>query len=220
MLAQAKAPLVVLSMLLAGCGAVGVEHGGAAGTATGGGTTAAVLSISGQPANQVAAGSEYSFTPSASVPGAGLVFSASNLPIWASFNTMTGTLSGVPAASDVGTYRGITISVSNGTTSASLAAFSIQVTPANSPISANLTLSWDPPTTNLDGTPVTDLAGYRVLFGRDAFVLDQSLLISDASATSFVVDGLAQGTWFFAIQALTSNGAASALSEVASGTII
>jgi len=29
----------------------------------------------------------------------------------------------------------------------------------------NATLQWDPPTTNEDGTPLTDLAGYKVYFG-------------------------------------------------------
>ena len=31
--------------------------------------------------------------------------------------------------------------------------------------SAEVTLSWDPPTTNADGTPLTDLAGYKVYYG-------------------------------------------------------
>ena len=30
----------------------------------------------------------------------------------------------------------------------------------------SVTLAWDAPTTNLDGTPLTALAGYKVYYGR------------------------------------------------------
>jgi predicted RNA-binding protein with TRAM domain len=84
--------------------------------------------ISGDPATQTTAGSAYSFTPSASDPdGDKLSFSVSNLPTWATFDAASGTLAGTPAASDAGLYSNIVISVSDGTDTASLAAFSINV---------------------------------------------------------------------------------------------
>jgi hypothetical protein len=94
--------------------------------------------ISGTPSTSVNAGSAYSFTPSASDPGGGaLSFSIQNSPSWARFSSSTGQLTGTPASSDVGTYSGITISVSDGHASASLPAFSIAV--ANSPSSTSAT---------------------------------------------------------------------------------
>jgi hypothetical protein len=95
--------------------------------------------ISGQPASSVAAGSLYSFSPSASDPaGHALTFSIGNKPAWASFSTSSGTLSGTPAAANAGTYANIVISVSDGARSASLPAFAIKV-------SAPLTISGSPP---------------------------------------------------------------------------
>ncbi|HXL16563.1 MAG TPA: putative Ig domain-containing protein, partial [Streptosporangiaceae bacterium] len=87
--------------------------------------------ISGSPATSVVAGQNYSFVPTTTDPsGMALTFSISNKPSWASFSTGTGQLSGTPAAANVGSYSNIVISVSDGTLSASLAAFSIGVTAA------------------------------------------------------------------------------------------
>lgn len=90
--------------------------------------------ISGTPANTVVERSAYSFTPSASDADVGigsqLTFSIVNLPVWASFNTTTGRLSGTPARGTAGNYAGIIIRVSDdgGLTHVSLPAFAIQVT--------------------------------------------------------------------------------------------
>mgnify|MGYP001821854869 FL=1 len=92
--------------------------------------------ISGTPPGSVNAGEMYSFTPSASDDdGDALTFSISNQPSWASFDSSTGRLSGMPTIGDAGTDGNIVISVSDGLSSASLAAFSITVNAAaaNSP---------------------------------------------------------------------------------------
>jgi hypothetical protein len=102
--------------------------------------------ISGQPPTSVRVGNAYSFTPTASDPdGDNLTFSVSNRPAWLTFNAASGTLTGTPSAANVGTYPGIIISVSDGTASASLPAFSIQVTAA-------LTISGTPATSVAAGT--------------------------------------------------------------------
>ena len=85
-------------------------------------------SLSGQPATMVFAGSLYSFTPTAfDAQGDRLTFSIANKPVWATFDTATGVLSGSPDFDHIGDYPNIRISVSDGLLSASLAAFSIQV---------------------------------------------------------------------------------------------
>jgi hypothetical protein len=99
--------------------------------------------ISGTPPTSALTGKAYSFTPTASSPRGGtLVFSITNVPAWATFSAATGSLSGTPAATDVGSYANVTISVSDGTASASLAPFTITVTAA-------------PPT--ISGTPATSV---------------------------------------------------------------
>jgi hypothetical protein len=86
--------------------------------------------IGGVPAGSVMATSNYVFQPTATdADGDTLSFSITNKPVWASFNAGNGVLSGAPSAGDVGNYNDIVISVSDGTDSASLAAFGIQVAP-------------------------------------------------------------------------------------------
>ncbi len=101
--------------------------------------------ISGTPSSTVQATVAYSFTPAASDPDSNpLMFSITNKPAWASFNTANGALTGTPTAAQIGTYSNITITVSDGSLSVSLAAFTINVsaTPNRAP-----TISGTPPTT-------------------------------------------------------------------------
>lgn len=88
--------------------------------------------ISGSPVTSTTANTSYAFTPVASdADGDSLTFSIVNRPVWASFDNRTGQLSGTPSTSHVGSHDNIVISVSDGTATASLNAFSIQVVAAN-----------------------------------------------------------------------------------------
>lgn len=87
--------------------------------------------ISGVPATQIAAGTPYVFTPTASDSDVGntLTFSITGKPIWASFDTATGKLSGTPIGKNAKTYTGIVIAVKdNKSAKASLPAFDLTVT--------------------------------------------------------------------------------------------
>ncbi|MGY5798275.1 Ig-like domain-containing protein [Rheinheimera faecalis] len=100
--------------------------------------------ISGTPATSANAGSLYSFTPSATDPDSGttLTFSIANKPVWATFNTATGALTGTPTNSHVGTTSGIVISVSDGTATAALPAFALTVVRVNNaPVATNRSAS-------------------------------------------------------------------------------
>lgn len=104
-----------------------------------------VPTISGVPAASVAEDSAYLFQPSASdADGDSLSFSIQNRPAWASFNSGTGRLSGTPGNNDVGSYDSITITVSDGSASATLGPFSISVSNTN-----------DAP--SISGTPATSV---------------------------------------------------------------
>jgi hypothetical protein len=173
--------------------------------------------ISGTPATSVNVGSEYTFTPKASDPrGHALTFSIENLPAWASFNSSTGQLSGTPVAANVGSYANITISVSNGTLSASLPAFNITVTQIST---GTVTVNWRTPTENTNGSPLVNLAGFRVLYGTNADNLSQSEQITNPGVTSFVLTNLTPGTWYIALIDYTTSGVQSSLSNIASTTI-
>lgn len=89
--------------------------------------------ISGTPSISINEDITYSFTPTVSDDDNGdiLTFSISNKPIWATFSTISGLLTGTPNNSHVGITSGIIISVNDGTVSSSLASFNIEVINVN-----------------------------------------------------------------------------------------
>jgi hypothetical protein len=174
--------------------------------------------ISGAPTTAMTLGTAYSFTPTASDPdGDPLTFRITNLPAWASFDTATGRLSGTPAAQHVGTTTGIVITVDDGRQgTASLAAFNVTV---QAVAFGSATLSWMPPTTNTDGSPLIDLAGYKVYWGPSLGNYPNSTTLSNPGLTSYVVTNLAPGTYYFVATAFNTSGVESSFSGVASKTI-
>jgi hypothetical protein len=173
--------------------------------------------ISGTPAQAVSVGMTYLFRPQASDPESqNLTFSITNRPAWASFDTVTGELRGTPAAAHVGQTGNIVIRVSDGQASASLAAFSITVADVQT---GSATLRWTPPTTNEDGSPLTDLRGYRVYYGTSSANLDTTFELPNPGLSSAVVESLAPATWYFAVRAYNAANVESASSNIASKTI-
>lgn len=183
-------------------------------------TTNSAPVISGTPSTSVTAGSAYSFKPTAvDANGDALGFSISNKPSWSTFNTTTGQLSGTPTSSNVGSYVNVTVSVSDGKVSTSLSPFSIAVAvAAAATTTGNATLSWSAPSTNTDGSALTDLAGYKIYYGSSSGNLTNSVSVG-VGLSAYVVSNLASGTWYFAITALNSSGVESSMSSVASKTI-
>lgn len=212
------AGLVVLTaVLLGGCGGGGGGDSSSANANPPPSGTNGAPSISGSPASSVVAGQAYSFQPSATDPnGDQLTFTVANLPGWASFNASTGRITGTPTATQVGAYSNIRISVSDGTTNASLAAFSITVSDVGN---GSATLSWTPPTSNSDGSALTNLSGYLVRYGRSASNLDQSVNLDNPSINRYVVENLSTGTWYFAVVAVNASGVTSQLSNTSNKTI-
>lgn len=185
--------------------------------AVSGGTTNRPPVISGTPLTTINAGSAYSFRPTASDPdGNALTYSIANRPSWATFNTSTGQLSGTPSASQVGTYSNIVISVSDGQATASLAAFSIGVVDL---ANGSATLSWTAPTSNTDGSTLTNLAGYRISYGTSSTTLSQTVQLANPSLTSYTISNLSVGTYYFSVRAYTSDGTESTNSNISSKVV-
>ncbi|MGH8137872.1 MAG: putative Ig domain-containing protein [Steroidobacteraceae bacterium] len=184
---------------------------------SGGGGSNTPPTISGQPPTSINEGSTYSFTPAAKdANGDKLTFSISGKPAWASFNTASGMLSGTPTAPNVGTYPGIVISVSDGKSGASLPAFSVAVDQVSN---GSAQLSWAPPTSNSDGSTLTNLAGYHLHYGTQKDSLGQSVTIANPGVAAYTITNLSSGTWYFGLTAYTAGGQESAMSNVGSKTI-
>ena len=81
----------------------------------------------------------------------------------------------------------------------------IYASTASTAQAARVQLSWDAPTTNEDGTPLTDLAGYKVYYGQASRQYDVSVDVglSTTAALSSLVDGRA---YYFAVTAYDTSG--------------
>jgi hypothetical protein len=82
------------------------------------------------------------------------------------------------------------------------------------------TVSWTPPTTNSNGTPLTDLAGFRVYYGTSATNLSQMGPIVSSSTTQQTITGLTVSAWFFGVRAFNSRNIFSDMSNISSKVIV
>lgn len=173
--------------------------------------------IAGAPPAAVTPGRSYAFTPRASdADGDPLRFAVERAPGWARFDAATGALTGTPGSADVGSYRDVTVSVSDGRASSTLPPFTITV---QAVANGAASLSWAPPTTQDDGSPLTDLAGYRVIYGTSAAALSESVRVANPGVTRHLLDNLSPATWYFAVIAYSQSGAESDPSPVISARI-
>ena len=173
--------------------------------------------ISGSPPLTAQAGAPYSFRPTATDPtGTPLVYTIAGKPAWATFDPTTGKLSGTPASSDVGTLSVVSISASDGFASAKLPQFKLSVVTA---VSGAATVSWVAPTTRTDGTPLTNLACFRIYYGATSGSYPNSVSVTNPNLTSYAIDALPAGTYYFVATAFDASGNESAYSAPASKTI-
>jgi hypothetical protein len=80
-------------------------------------------------------------------------------------------------------------------------------------------LSWQPPTSNTDGSPLTNLAGYVVRYGTAPDALDIQVRIDNPGLVTYVVSDLSPATWYFQVVAYNSVGVESSPSATGSKTI-
>jgi hypothetical protein len=66
------------------------------------------------------------------------------------------------------------------------------------------TLEWTAPTTQTNGATLGDLAGFRIHYGKSAGSLDKTIVVRNPSISSYVVEGLPAGTYYFAVSAFNS----------------
>lgn len=195
---------VVMGALLAACGGDEEAETGAP-------------QISGTPSKQVAVGQPYSFVPGAQDPdGDTLTFDIANRPAWLNFSPATGALQGTPTAANVGAYKGITIQVTDGQSFSTLQPFDIQVVAAGQ---GNVTLSWLPPTQNEDGSPLTDLAGYKIRYGNSSGSYSNTISLANPGLATHVIEGLVPNKYYFVVASYNKRGVESGNSGEASITL-
>ena len=78
---------------------------------------------------------------------------------------------------------------------------------------SSVTLSWQPPTQNSDGSPLTDLAGYNIYVGTSSNSYDMQIQIDNPGLSTYVVENLDPATYYFSATAFNSSGMESGFSE-------
>lgn len=76
-------------------------------------------------------------------------------------------------------------------------------------------VSWTAPTTNTDGSALTDLSGFRVYYSTNNTSFTQSNPVNDSTARTTTINSLAAGTWYFMVRVLNSSQAESGNSNIA-----
>jgi hypothetical protein len=76
-----------------------------------------------------------------------------------------------------------------------------------------------PPTENNNGSPLTNLAGYKIHYGTASQDYTQVVAVNNPTLNRYVLDSLPTGTWYFAITAYNSAGVESNLSGEISATL-
>ncbi len=77
---------------------------------------------------------------------------------------------------------------------------------SNTGDTGSVQLAWNRPTTNTDGSDLTDLAGFKVYYGREPYNFTQVINISDSEVTEISIGNLAAVRWYFSVTALNSFG--------------
>ena len=207
---------IAAALVLAACfGGGSSEEGGGGGGNPPPANRAPTISVAAS--YDVLVGQPLTITPVASDPdGDTLTFSVTNKPSWLSFSTTTGVLTGTPQSGHVGSVN-VTITVADGRGGQGSDQTQVNV---QQQVAGSATLSWSAPTTRVDGTPLNNLAGFKLYYGTNAGNLNNVIQVSDPGARNHVITNLTVGTWFFAASAYDSAGMESARSNVASKTIV
>ena len=208
---------IALILLSAVASSACKEDGGTDSDPSGGpGPVNQAPTISGTPPTSVKVGEDYSFQPNASDPdGDTLTFSAFGDPSWTTFDASTGLLSGIPQAGDEGVYEDISIEVTDGSASDALG-FSVTVTQT---APGSVTLSWNAPTQNTDGSILNDLAAFNLYYGKSPGSYTEEIEVDNPGLTTYVVENLSPDTYYFAATAVNSSGLESDLSSPAILTV-
>lgn len=78
--------------------------------------------------------------------------------------------------------------------------------PPPPPSSFSVTLSWQAPTERADGSPLTNLAGFRIFYGTARENLSNTVDLNNPGLSRYVVENLTAGTWYFSMTAYDQAG--------------
>ena len=69
-----------------------------------------------------------------------------------------------------------------------------------------VTVTWVAPTQNVDGSALTNLAGYHIHYGSQSGSYSSTIDVANAGLTTYVIQSLPAGTYYFAVSGYNSAG--------------
>jgi hypothetical protein len=97
--------------------------------------------------------------------------------------------------------------------SAAFSGVRIIAVPPQSATPGSATLTWAAPTEHTNGTPLTDLVGFKLHWGVAPGLHSSQLTINNPDTTSWKIGDLPAGPWYFTVSAISASGFESAKSN-------
>jgi hypothetical protein len=82
-----------------------------------------------------------------------------------------------------------------------------------------MTVSWNPPLTNADGSELNDLGGYKIYYGTSSGNYTNVIAVNDSLATKYTIKNMPLKTYFVAVSAVDLSGNESNTSVEVSKTL-
>ncbi len=95
-----------------------------------------------------------------------------------------------------------------------------QPTTSGSSTNGSATLTWVAPVENTDDSILNDLSGYTIFYGTNSAALTETIPITNPSQTTYVINNLSAGTYYFSVAANASDGTTSSQSAIVTKTIM
>jgi hypothetical protein len=83
----------------------------------------------------------------------------------------------------------------------------------------SVTLNWQAPTENNNGSTLTNLAGFKIHYGTASKDYSQVVALNNPGLSRYVVESLESGKYYFAISAYNSQGVESSMSGEVETTV-
>ena len=91
---------------------------------------------------------------------------------------------------------------------------------SNSSSPGAATLSWTPPTENVDGTALDGISYYNIYYGREIGNYTNTVRVDNPGLTEYMIENLpGNNTYYFVVTAVDIDGNESGYSNVASKTL-
>jgi hypothetical protein len=134
--------------------------------------------------------------------------------------TWNSSAAGVASISNAAGSKGLATAVAPGTTTITAVSGGVSgsatLTVTAITVTKSATLAWNAPTTNTDGTSLTDLAGYKIYYGTSSG--NYATSVNVGNVTTYTINNLSTGTYYFAVTAYDSSAVESYYSNQVSKT--